>query len=176
MSYQDPYAPQDVYAQQQQLGKGDEYNTPPAYTQPDAYAQTGQQPYAQPGTYPPFAQQSYTQPGAYQQPYAQPGVYPPPAQSNYVRSALRMGNPWANAAMYSGIISIILASLTFFSQIGFAGLITGIFAIYRGMRALSRSQQVPGSPGRTKALLAIVLGVLALVLIFASFALRGSGS
>jgi hypothetical protein len=193
MSYQDPYAPQDVYAQQQQLGKGESSNPPP-YTQPDAYAQPAQQPYAQPGAYPPqqqyaqpgaYPQQQYAQPGAYpQQQYAQPGAYPPPQQygqpgayqqpqPNYVRAATRGGNPWANGALYSGIISLVFALITFVSQIGYAGLITGSFAIYRGIVALNRSKNLPGNPGRTQAILAIVMGVAALLLVFASFAIRG---
>ncbi len=168
MSYQDPYAPQDVYAQQQQLGKSDPYSVP-SYTQPDAYA-------AQSGAYPP-PPQPYGQPGAYPpppQPYGQPLPYPPP-QQNYVRAAMRgSGNVWAKRALYSGVISIILALITMVSQVGFAGLITGAFAIYRGITGLTVANRLPGNPGRAQAIAAIILGVAAWLLVFASFGLRGS--
>src|SRR6185312_7169879 len=150
MSYQDPYAPQDVYAQQQQLGNSGAYNPP--YTQPGAYTQPPQ--YGQPGAYPPPPQ--YGQPGAYPPPpqYGQPGAYPP----NYMQAGLRTSNPWANRALYSGVISIVLAVVTIVSAYGFAGLITGAFAIYRGITALSVAKRIPGNPGRVQAMLAIVLG------------------
>lgn len=178
MSYQDPYAPQDVYSQQQQLGNGEAYSAP-SYAQPEAYAQPGAyppppQPYGQPGAYPP-PPQTYGQPGAYpppQQPYGQPLPYPP-QQQNYVQSAMRGGNAWANRALISGVLSIILVLVTIISQVGFAGLITGAFAIYRGITALTIANRQPGNPGRVQAILAIVLGALALLLLLASFALRG---
>jgi hypothetical protein len=178
MSYQDPYAPQDVYAQQQQLG---------SYTQPGAYGQPAQPNNVQPGAYPPPAQpygqpqpypqqpQPYGQPGAYPppaQPYGQPQPYPP-AQQNYAQSAMMGGNRWANWALYSGILSIVLALITFAAQIGAAGLITGAFAIFRGIMALNRANKMPGNPGRSKAIAGIVLGVLAWVIVLASLALRG---
>ena len=178
MSYQDPYAPQDVYAQQQQLGKSDVYGAPP-YSQPGAYAQP-QAPYGQPGVYPPPPQQ-YAQPGAYPphpQAYGQPGMYPPPqyAQPNYPRSVMRVGNPWANRALYSGVISIVLALITFFSFYGYAGLITGGFAIFRGITALVQASRLPGNPGRIQAILAIVLGVIAWILVLSKLVLyAGSG-
>jgi hypothetical protein len=169
MSYQDPYAPQDVYAQQQQLGN---------YTQPEAYGQPAQPNYAQPGAYPP-PPQPYSQPQPYPppaQPYGQPLPYPP-AQQNYVQSAMMGGNRLANWALYSGIISLVLALITFVAQIGAAGLITGAFAIFRGIMALNRASRVPGNPGRSKAIAGIALGVLAWVIVLASLALRGfSGS
>jgi hypothetical protein len=152
MSYQDPYAPQDVYAQQQQLG---------SYTQPGAYGQPAQPNNGQPGAYPPPAQ-----------PYGQPQPYPP-AQQNYAQSAMMGGNRWANWALYSGILSIVLALITFAAQIGAAGLITGAFAIFRGIMALNRANKMPGNPGRSKAIAGIVLGVLAWVIVLASLALRG---
>ena len=176
MSYQDPYAPQDIYAQQQQLGKSEVYGGTPSYTQPNAYGQ--------PGAYPSSPQPPYGQPGAYPPPYGQPGAYPPPQaygqplpyappQQNYRQSALRGGNPWANRALYSGVISAILALITIASNVGFAGLITGAFAIYRGITALTLANRLPGNPGRIQAILAIVLGVTAWVLVFISFGLRG---
>ena len=87
---------------------------------------------------------------------------------------MRGGNAWANRALYSGIISIILALVTVFSQVGFAGLITGAFAIYRGITALIVANRQPGNPGRTQAIAAIVLGIAAWLLVFISFGLRSS--
>jgi hypothetical protein len=87
---------------------------------------------------------------------------------------MRGGNAWANRALISGVLSIVLVLVTIISQVGFAGLITGAFAIYRGITALTIANRQPGNPGRVKAILAIVLGALALLLLLASFALRGS--
>ena len=156
MSYQqDPYVPQNVYAQQQQLAQGN--------------------PSAQPGAYLP-PQQSYPQPGAYypppQQPYAQPGVYMPPQQF-YAQPGQKIKNPWASRALYSGVISLVLGLITFFSLVGFAGVITGTFAIVRGVTALNQSKNLPGNAGRGQAIAAIIMGVLAWVLVLLSFALRG---
>lgn len=204
MSYQhDPYAPQDVYAQQQQLAKGDSYGQPGAYAPQQPYGQPGayppqqaygqpaygqpgvyspQQAYGQPGAYAP--QQPYGQPGAYapQQPYGQPGAYAPQqpygypvAQQQAAPSYIKVrGNSWANSALYSGIFSIILALITFFSQLGYAGLITGTFAIYRGSVALVRANRLPGNPGRVQAIAAIALGVLAWVLVVVSLVTRSA--
>ncbi len=179
MSYQDPYAPQDVYAQQQQLGAGDPTGAP-IYSQPGAYPPPPQA-YGQPGSYPPPPQ--YGQPGAYPPPqYGQPGAYPPPQQPyvqpgayapQYGRPGVSFGNPWANRALYSGIISIVLAVITFVSAYGFAGIITGSFAIYRGIVALRRASVLPGNPGRIQAIFAIVLGSLALLLVLGTLALHG---
>ncbi len=150
MSYQQgPYAPQDTYTQQQQLAKGD--------------------PYAQPGAYPP--QQLYSQPGAYPPPPQQPYGTPP-----YARHGLKVRNPWANRALYSGIISLVLSSITLFSLVGFAGLITGTFAIARGVMALKQSKQLPGNVGRGQAIAAIVMGALAWAFVLLSLALRSAGS
>src|SRR5579883_713506 len=171
MSYQqDPYAPQDVYAQQQRLAQGNLYAQPGAYPPPS-------QPYAQPGTYPP-PQQPYVQPGAYpppQQPYpyAQAGAYPPPV---YAQPGMKARNPWASRALYSGVISLVLSLLTLFSLVGFAGLITGTFAIFRGVTGLNLSKQLPGNAGRAQAIAAIALGSLAWLLVLLSFALRSAGS
>lgn len=84
------------------------------------------------------------------------------------------GNVWAKRALYSGVISIILALITVVSQVGFAGLITGAFAIYRGITALTVASRLPGNPGRTQAIAAIILGIAAWLLVFVSFGLRGS--
>lgn len=184
MSYQqDPYAPQDVYAQQQRLAQGDPSAQAGAYPLPQQ--PYGQPTYTNPGAYLPPQQQAPGQPGAYlppQQPYGQPGAYPPPQQFYgappvYPQQGMRASNPWANRALYSGVLSLILALVTLFSLVGFAGLITGSFAIYRGITGLTLSNRLPGNAGRVQAIAAIVLGVLAWLLVLMSFALRGiSGS
>jgi hypothetical protein len=149
MSYQrNPYDPQDVYAQQQRLANED--------------------PYGQAGAYPP-PQPAYGQAGAYPPP-------PPYGGPSSVRPGLKVGNPWANGALYMGVVSLILSVITLFSLVGFAGLITGTFAIYRGVRALNQSKRLPGNAGRGRAVVAITLGVLAWVLVLVSFALRSAGS
>lgn len=188
MSYQqDPYAPQDVYAQQQQLARENPYAAqpgayPPAQPAYGAYPPPPQN-YAQPGAYPPPP--AYTQPGAYPPPsqnYAQPGAYPPPQQPygaqgyavpSYTQIGGKVNNPWANRALYNGIIALVLSLVTLFSLLGFAGLITGTYAIVRGITALKQSSTLLGNAGRTKAIVAIILGVLAWIFVLLSFALRG---
>ena len=184
MSYQpDPYAAQDVYAQQQQLANENPYAAQPsayppppqpygapAYTQPGAYAQPGaypppQQPYGAPGAYPPPPQ--YGAPP--QQPYGTPAYAPVYAQAG----AMKVSNPWARRALYSGVVSLILSLLTLFSLLGFAGIITGTFAIVRGITALKQSAQLPGNAGRGQAIAAIAMGTLAWIFVLLSFALRG---
>jgi hypothetical protein len=146
MSYHDHDASQNAYTQHQHT-----YSVPQsAYGQPDAYAQPSQQLYGQPGVPSPL---QYGQPN-----YGQP---------------VRGSNPWANSALFSGGMSIILALITLVSAYGFAGLITGSFAIYRGITALNVAKRQPGRPGLVRAILAIVLGALALLFVFVSFALRG---
>jgi hypothetical protein len=193
MSYQqDPYAPQDIYAQQQRLAQGDPYaqpgTYPPApqqpYAQPSTYPPAPQQPYAQPSTYPPAPQQPYAQPSTYppapQQPYAQPSTYPPAPQQPYApgiayppqQPGARMKNPWASRALFSGVFSVILGAITLASLIGFAGLITGTFAIWRGITAINYAKGLPGNPGRGMAITAIVLGALGWIFVLLSFVLR----
>ena len=92
-----------------------------------------------------------------------------------MRPGQKVSNQWANWALYSGVISIILALITFTSQIGFAGVITGTFAIIRGITALSRSKNLPGNAGRAQAIVAIALGSAAWALVLLSFVVR-SGS
>lgn len=184
MSYQqDPYAPQDVYAQQQQLARENPYGAPPS-APPPAYGAPSS--YTQPGAYAP-PPQDYTQPGSYAPPpqnYAQPGAYAPPQQSygtpgygyaapSYTQIGGRVSNPLANRALYSGIIAIVFSLLTLFTLIGFAGLITGTYAIIRGSIALKQSSTVLNNSGRGVAIAAIILGVLAWVFVLLSFALRG---
>jgi hypothetical protein len=83
---------------------------------------------------------------------------------------------WANRALYSGVISIVLGLLTLFTLIGFAGVITGTFAIVRGVGALNLSKQMPGNAGRAQAIAAIALGVLAWLFVILSFVLRAGAS
>jgi hypothetical protein len=159
MSYQpDPYAQQDVYAQQQQLARGDANVSPGAYPPPPSA-------YAQSGAYPP-PPSSYSQPGAY------PPVQQPYGQQYYAQPRMRAGNPWANRALYSGIVSIVLSLVTLWALVGFAGVITGTFAIVRGITALNRANYIPGNPGRGQAIAAIILGILAWVIVIISFVLR----
>ncbi len=168
MSYQqDPYTPQDVYAQQQ-------FAQTNPNAQPGAYPPS-QQPYMQPGTYPPPQQPyPYMQPEVYatpQQPYTQPGAYPPYQQS-YAQMGAKVSNVRANRSLYYGIISLVLSLVTFFSLVGFAGIITGTFAIVNGVMALKQAQSLPGNPGRVQAIAAIAMGALAWVLVLLSFARR----
>jgi hypothetical protein len=172
------------------------YGQPPVggtpYAQPDPYAQQQQwahgAPYAQPGAYPPqpYGAPAYGQPGAYPPPqpygapvYGQPGAYPPPQPYGvppYAQAggAMRMkaSNPQANWAMWSGIISLVLSMITLFSLIGSAGIITGIFAIIRGIVALNLAKKLPGNPGRGRAIAAIVMGLLGILLVSLSFMIR----
>jgi hypothetical protein len=151
MSYErNSYDPQDVYEQQQRLAKED--------------------PYGQAGVYPP-PQPAYGQAGAYP-----PSPQPPYGGPSPVRPGLKVGNPWANGALYMGVVSLILSLITLSSLTGFAGLITGTFAIYRGVRALNQSKRLPCNAGRGRAIVAITLGALAWVFVLVSFALRSTGS
>ena len=76
--------------------------------------------------------------------------------------------------MTYGFLSLVLSLLTTLSQIGFAGLITGTFALIRGVSALNQSKHLPGSVGRGKAIAAIVMGILAWTFVLISFALRSA--
>jgi len=145
-----PYDPQDVYAQQQRLAKQDPYGQAGVYPPPPPT-------YGQAGAYPPLPQPAYGGPSS-------------------VRPGLHVGNPLASRALYMGVVSLILSVITVSSLAGFAGLITGTAAIYRGVRALNQSKRLPGDAGRGRAVVAITLGVLAWVLVLVSFALRSAGS
>jgi hypothetical protein len=85
---------------------------------------------------------------------------------------MRVKNPWATRALFSGVISVILGLITLASLVGFAGLITGTFAIWRGITALNYAKRLPGNPGRGMAIAAITLGVLGWIFVLVSFVLR----
>jgi hypothetical protein len=84
-----------------------------------------------------------------------------------------MANPFARWAMINGIISIVLATIVLLSNVGFAGIITGSYAIIRGIRGLNYAKQFDGQPGRGQAITGIVLGVCAILMVILSFVLRG---
>ncbi len=111
-------------------------------------------------------------------PYVQQSAYPPPkppyGAPPYAPAGLKVSNQWANRALYSGMISLVLSLLTLFSLVGFAGLITGTFAIIRGVAALNQSKRLPGNVGRGKAIAAIMMGMLAWAFVLISFVLRSA--
>lgn len=141
------------------------------YSQPDPYSSqqpSGTDPYSQQGSYPPQYQYPYPsqQPGAAPY-YPQQSPYPPqypPLQRN-VR---------ARSAMINGIISLALSLLTLFTLIGFAGLITGTFAIIYGFIGLRTARQLPNRVGYGQAIAGILLGIAGWLLVILSFIIRGS--
>ena len=74
--------------------------------------------------------------------------------------------------MINGIISIILSCITLFALVGYAGLVTGTFAIIYGFIGLNVAKRIPGNPGRGKAITGIVLGFAAWLLVIVSFLIR----
>jgi len=83
-------------------------------------------------------------------------------------------NARAGRAMIYGIISLVLGLFTLFTLIGFAGLITGTFAVIYGIGSLNFAKRFPNHPGMGQAIAAIVLGGLAWLLVLVSFSLRSS--
>lgn len=151
------------------------------YSQPDPYSSqqpSGADPYSQQGSYPP----PYTQHGAYPPPYQSP--YPPqqpaanpyyPQQSPYPPQYLPLQrNVRARSAMINGIISLILSLLTLFTLVGFAGLITGTFAIIYGFTGLRTAKQLPNRTGYGQAIAGIVLGFAGWFLVILSLVIRGA--
>jgi len=138
------------YGQQQQAYPG--YPTQPQAGQPYPPPAYGQQPvYGRPNAgYPP-------QPG--QPPY--PGQAPYPGQPPYpmMQPVRKEANPLATNAFVYACISIVLALITFASQLGAAGIITGTFAIYRGFMGLNYANRLPNGTGKAQAIIAICLGV-----------------
>lgn len=159
----------------------------PAYPQqgqpmPPGYGQQQQTPYPgyppQPQTGQPYAPPMYGQPPAYGQPPVagyppQPGQPPYPGQVPYpgqppypmLQPVRQAPNPLATNALVLACISIVLALITFASQVGFAGIITGTFAIYRGFMALNVANRLPGGTGKPQAIIAISLGVVSDLLV-----------
>jgi hypothetical protein len=76
--------------------------------------------------------------------------------------------------MIYGFISLILSLLTLFTLVGYAGLITGTFAIVYGVIGLNFAKRFPNKPGTGQAITAIVLGGLACLLVLVSFLLRSA--
>ena len=74
--------------------------------------------------------------------------------------------------MLYGILSIVLGVLTLVTLVGFAGIITGIFAVIYGFIALNASKALPNNTGRGKALAGIILGIVAIGLVIVSFIIR----
>jgi hypothetical protein len=154
--------PQQAYPAYPQQGQP----VPPGYGQQQVYPgyppQTGQPypppPYSTPpGTaYPP-------QPGQY--PYPGQPPYPGPAPYPMMQPVRKESNPYANYALITGCISIVFALVTFTSQIGVAGIITGTFSIYRGFMGLNLANRLPQGTGKAQSIIAICLGVTADLLV-----------
>ena len=83
-----------------------------------------------------------------------------------------MKNNRATYALVYGIISLVLALLTFASGVGFAGFITGTFAIVYGVQSRNTAKRFPGLGGEGKAIAGIVLGAVALLLLVLSLLTR----
>ena len=79
-----------------------------------------------------------------------------------------MKNNRATYALVYGILSLVLALLTLASGVGFAGLITGTFAIVYGVQSRNAAKRFPGIGGEGKALAGIILGAVALGLLVLS--------
>jgi hypothetical protein len=160
---QGPYQPQNPY-QPQQPSIDTPYTSPSAYPPQNPYPQ--QNPYDLPQTSNPYQSQPQG-PYASQQP-ASPYVQPVP-QSN-----LRVSNRRAKNAMVYGIISVVLALFTLVNAYGFAGLITGSFAIIYGFMGLNLAGKLPNNSGRGQAITGLVLGIVALLLLIFSFIIRSA--
>jgi hypothetical protein len=83
-----------------------------------------------------------------------------------------VSNPRANSAMIYGIISLVLGSLTVVTRVGFAGLITGSFAVFYGISSVIFANKYPHKPGRGQAIAGIIMGSIALLLVFIGFILE----
>ncbi len=142
--------------------------------QPGAVPYSPQYPYQpQPGVTPYPQQYPYQpQPGAAPYPQQYPPQYPYPYQPQQL-SAGKL-NPRASRAMINGIISIILAFLTLVALVGYAGLITGTFAIVYGFIGLNAAKRLPGNAGRVQAIAGIALGFAAWFLVIVSFIIRSA--
>jgi len=153
------------------------------YSQPDPYSPqqpSGANPYPQQSSYPPqYPPQQGTYPPQYQSPYPpqqpaanpyypQQGPYPYPPQYLPLQRNVR-----ARSAMINGIISLILSLLTLFTLVGFAGLITGTFAIIYGFVGLRTARQLPTRLGYGQAITGIILGFTGWFLVILSLVIRG---
>lgn len=156
------YSQQDPYSAQQPSGAE-------AYSQPGSYPP----PYPYPPQQQPAAGSYYPQQDPYPYPPQQPGagLYQGPYPPQY---PMMQRNVRARSAMINGLISLGLSLLTLFTLIGFAGLITGTFAIIYGFTGLKVAKQFPNRPGYGQAIAGIVLGFLGWLLVILSFILRGA--
>ena len=87
---------------------------------------------------------------------------------------MQVGNPRANSALVYGIISVVLGTITLVSQLGFAGIITGSFAVFYGITSLNVANKYPTKPGRGQAIAGIVLGSIAILFALISIVLQVS--
>jgi hypothetical protein len=83
-------------------------------------------------------------------------------------------NLQAKRAIINGLISLVLSVFTLFTLAGFAGLITGTLAIVYGFLGLRAARQLPGNMGRRQAIIGIVLGGLAWVVVIVSLIVRAA--
>ena len=156
------YSPQDPYAQQPSGASTYPPQSPYPPPQQEGMPYPPQTNYPPPYPYPPQAN--------YQPQYPYPPQYPqmPP------QGGIAPKNTQAGRAMIYGFISIVLSLLTLVTLVGFAGLITGTFAIVYGFVGLNFAKRFPNKPGTGQAVTAIVLGTLAWLLVIISFFLRSS--
>jgi hypothetical protein len=67
-----------------------------------------------------------------------------------------------------------LSFITLFALVGYAGLITGTFAIIYGFIGLNMAKRLQGGTGRGQAIAGIVLGFAAWFLVIISFIVRAA--
>lgn len=81
-------------------------------------------------------------------------------------------NPWAWQALIVSFLALGFSLVTLVSLVGFAGLATGAVAIHRGITALRLAKRLPNKCGHTMAIVALVMGMVAWVIVLISFVLR----
>jgi len=174
-----PYSPQDASYPQQPFGMPYLPESPyPPQQQPFGV------PYSpQDASYPqqPFGAVSYFPESSYpaQQPF---GVVPYSPQGPYpLQEPFMVPQPYeaprnlrATRAIINGLISLILSVFTLFTLAGFAGLITGTLAIIYGCLGLRAARQLPSNMGRRQAIIGIVLGCTAWVVVIVSLIVRAA--
>jgi hypothetical protein len=152
----EPYPPQGPYGT-------------PSEGVPYPYGQQG--PYTPPPGAGPY---SYGQQGPYAPPQPEAGPYSYGAQGPYMPYAGKVSNTRANNAMIYGFISFVLGAITFATNIGYAGLITGTFAIIYGFVGLNRAKRLPNNAGRRQAITGIILGCVAWFIVILSLMARSA--
>ena len=162
------YSQPGPYPSQQPSG-GTPYYQPEAYPPP----QPNGSPYPQ-SPYPP--QQPATNYFPPQQaggvPYYQQNPYPPQPVYRAPQFGIVASNPRAKRAMINGFISLVLSLITLFTLVGYAGVITGTFAIVYGFIGLNQSNKLPNNVGRTQAITGIALGFVAWFIVILSLIMR----